>query len=60
MLRLFSKRAKCAMCGETFGDGPTVERAGQRFCSEQHARNFIHRQRAKAHASKKGDDSCCR
>lgn len=58
MLRLFSKRAKCAMCGETVGDGSMVERAGQRFCSEQHARSFIHNQRAKAHASK-NDDGCC-
>lgn len=57
MFRLFAK--KCALCAERLDEGAAVERDGLAFCSEQHARGYLHRLRSRSKRNTQGDD-CCR
>ncbi len=52
---LFSR--KCAWCGAKLPNPTYVERMGKRFCSEDHAQQYLEQERARSDA---GDqDGCC-
>ena len=47
---------KCAWCGAKVGNPGHVERMGKRFCSEDHAQQYLQQTSARAASS---DGGCC-
>ena len=55
MLGLFSR--KCAWCGAKLPNPSYVERMGNRFCSEDHAKRYLEQERVRSAGG--GPDGCC-
>lgn len=53
-MSLFAK--KCAWCGAKLGNPTYVERMGKRFCSEDHANQYLAQMRAQGANE---DSGCC-
>ena len=47
---------KCAWCGEDVGNPSRVERMGKRFCSEDHARDYLQQTGGRGTSA---DGGCC-
>ena len=47
---------KCAWCGMKLGNPMYVKRMGKRFCSEDHANQYLQQTRAQGTAQESG---CC-
>lgn len=52
---LFTK--KCAWCGTKLGNPDYVERMGKRFCSEEHAQEYLDQTSAVSETEESG--GCC-